>query len=139
MNRDYCGVLYTVGHIILFLVKQLRTKKKKPIYYRIYDIWKLKKSKTSLYHFWKWKNSQYPSCSSYSDQCSKILVGLLLCKLLVKKLASDDKLVEDIFFIQFSNFSWPRTVLWFTWKKKNKTTKQQNMSICCFLAALRIF
>lgn len=27
MNRDYCSVLYTVGHIILFVVKQVRTKK----------------------------------------------------------------------------------------------------------------
>lgn len=37
-------MLYVVGQNILFLVKQVRTKKKKLIYYRIYDISKLKKS-----------------------------------------------------------------------------------------------
>lgn len=49
MNIDYCGVLYTVGQIILFLVKQVRPKKKSQYITEFMTFESLKKVK--LYHF----------------------------------------------------------------------------------------
>lgn len=53
-------VLCVVGQNILFLVKQVRTKKKKLIYYRIYDISKFKKVKTFLLSLLKMENFSVP-------------------------------------------------------------------------------
>lgn len=73
--------------------QELKKKKYSWIADIFFELLKLKKTKLSCI--------PYSSHSFYCDYWKKYCWGVLLCKLAVKELARDDKLVEDIFFLQF--------------------------------------